>query len=112
MITRWEEAGETARAVTSTGEQQEADQLVLCAGIEARGFWRIIGLGSVLMPMKGYSFTAPRGIASPLMSIADVARKIVFCPLDGQMRVAGLAELGESETQVDSRRIADLVSSA
>ena len=35
-------------------------------------------------------------------------RKIVFCPLNGTLRVAGLAELGARDVQVDSKRLADL----
>jgi D-amino-acid dehydrogenase len=42
------------------------------------------------------------------MSITDVSRKIVFCPLDGAVRVAGLAELGARETRVEPARIAQL----
>jgi D-amino-acid dehydrogenase len=64
------------------------------------------------MPMKGYSFTAASGQASPKMSITDVSRKVVFCPLNGAMRVAGLAELGTRDTAVDPRRLATLVSAA
>ena len=60
------------------------------------------------MPMKGYSFTAPMGDVAPKISITDVKRKIVFCPLNGKLRVAGLAELGARDVRVDSKRLADL----
>ena len=92
----------------TTGERIEADQLVLCAGFGSRAFLRDYGLRGSLMPMKGYSFTAPLGDAAPKTSITDVKRKIVFCPLNGTLRVAGLAELGARDVQVDSKRLADL----
>jgi D-amino-acid dehydrogenase len=111
-VAKWEEHPQGICAVTEQGERIEADQLVICAGIDAQRLLPGLGLGSALMPMKGYSFTAPPGNATPAMSITDVARKIVFCPLDGKVRVAGLAELGARDTRVDANRLADLKSSA
>jgi D-amino-acid dehydrogenase len=46
------------------------------------------------------------------MSITDVSKKVVFCPLDGAVRVAGVAELGVRNTRVDQRQLATLVSAA
>jgi D-amino-acid dehydrogenase len=46
------------------------------------------------------------------MNITDVSKKVVFCPLDGAIRVAGLAELGVRNTRVDQRQLATLVSAA
>ncbi len=111
-VASWEDAPDTVSAICASGERIEADHLVLCAGIEARSHLKRLGLGSALMPMKGYSFTAAPGAAAPEMSITDVSRKIVFCPLDGQIRVAGLAELGSQNNAVDQERLADLTAAA
>jgi len=46
------------------------------------------------------------------MNITDVSQKIVFCPLDGAVRVAGIAELGVRNTRVDQRQLATLLSTA
>jgi D-amino-acid dehydrogenase len=46
------------------------------------------------------------------MSITDVSKKIVFCPLDGAFHVAGVAELGVRNTWVDQRQLATLLSTA
>jgi D-amino-acid dehydrogenase len=46
------------------------------------------------------------------MNIADVSQKIVFCPLDGAVRVAGLAELGVRNSRVDQRQLVPLLSTA
>jgi D-amino-acid dehydrogenase len=62
--------------------------------------------------MKGYSFTAPPGRAAPRVSITDTARKLVFCQLSGQIRVAGVAELGEGDVRMRPERLAALIATA
>lgn len=89
-----------ATAVTAAGERLEADVLVLCAGIDSRRFLHPLGLKGTLVPMKGYSFNAPQGPAAPKVSITDVARKFVLCPLNGAIRVAGRADLGAPDARV------------
>ena len=111
-VESWKADKDTAIVLTKAGEAIESDQLVICAGIDAATLLKKYGLGTALLPMKGYSFTAAPGQASPKMSITDVSRKVVFCPLNGAMRVAGLAELGTRDTAVDPRRLATLVSAA
>jgi D-amino-acid dehydrogenase len=111
-VESWSADSDTAMVTTKAGETIKADQLVICAGMDAANLLKKHGLGSSLMPMKGYSFTAAPGHASPKMSITDVSRKVVFCPLDGAIRVAGLAELGARDTIVDQRQLATLVSTA
>lgn len=86
---------------TDEGEHLAANDVVICAGISSGRLAAKFGLRSALMPMKGYSFTAPPGTASLRTSITDVARKIVFCPLGGMVRVAGVAEIGAWSTEVD-----------
>jgi D-amino-acid dehydrogenase len=90
----------------------QARHLVVCAGIESMALARRIGIRAPLVPMKGYSFTASPGRAAPRISITDGARKIVFCALDGRIRVAGLAELGNGDPGVDPARLDHLVRSA
>jgi len=46
------------------------------------------------------------------MNITDVSKKVAFCPLEGAVRVAGLAELGAWDTIVDQRQLATLLSTA
>jgi D-amino-acid dehydrogenase len=95
------EDGGAAWAMTGTGERIAADELVICAGLASGDLARRFGLRCTLMPMKGYSFTAPPGSACLSVSVTDVARKIVLCPLDGKVRVAGLAEIGDRSASVD-----------
>jgi len=88
------------RISAADGQTLEARRIVLCAGAQSRAIARRLGLSLPIQPMKGYSFTAPRGFLAPQVSITDTARKVVFCALDGRMRVAGLAELGNGSTAV------------
>jgi D-amino-acid dehydrogenase len=111
-VARWKADKDMAVVFTKTGEAIAADQLVICTGIDATNLLKKHGRGTSLMPMKGYSFTAAPGQVSPKMSITDVSRKIVFCPLNGMIRVAGIAELGARDTSVDPRQLASLVSAA
>lgn len=111
-VARWKADKDMAVVFTKTGEAITADQLVICTGIDATNLLKKHGFGTSLMSMKGYSFTAAPGQASPIMSITDVSRKIVFCPLNGMIRVAGIAELGARDTSVDPRQLASLVSAA
>jgi D-amino-acid dehydrogenase len=90
----------------------QARHLVVCAGIEAMALSRRIGIRAPLMPMKGYSFTAPPGSHAPAISITDTSRKIVFCRLGDRMRVAGLAELGNGSIALDPARSRLLIAMA
>jgi D-amino-acid dehydrogenase len=94
---------------TTQGERIEADQLVICAGIGANRFLKGLRLGAVLQPMKGYSLTLQPGSSPPKHSITEVSRKLVFCPLSGKIRIAGLAELGARDTAVKPADISRLI---
>ncbi|WP_298672774.1 FAD-dependent oxidoreductase [uncultured Sphingomonas sp.] len=97
-----------AVAICAEGERIEADEIVLCTGIDTMRLLRGTGISAPILPMKGYSFTAPAGAAMPKVSITDVVRKIVFCRLGTKLRVAGLAELGVHDTTIDARRLDQL----
>jgi D-amino-acid dehydrogenase len=111
-VQSWKADKDMTVVLTKAGEAIACDQLVICAGMDAATLLKKHGLGSSLMPMKGYSFTAAPGPASPKMSITDISRKTVFCPLDGAIRVAGIAELGARSTKIDPHQLASLVSTA
>ena len=98
--------------VSAIGEKFCADHVVICAGLGSSRLLRRFGLCDVLMPMKGYSITAPMGAYAPKTSITDVSRKLVLCPLNGAIRVAGLAELGERDVAPCEDRLALMVESA
>lgn len=94
------------------GEDIRAAQVAVCLGIGAPRFLKRMGISVPIWPMKGYSFTAPPGDAAPRISITDTARKIVFCRLGGEIRVAGIAQLGNWDSEVDPAQWARLVDAA
>lgn len=112
LVATVDETPSAAAAVLATGERIEADELVLCTGIETTALLRGTGIRVPVVPMKGYSFTAPPGSAMPDVSITDVGRKIVFCRLGYQLRVAGLAELGVGGLDIDAVRFSGLLAAA
>ena len=62
--------------------------------------------------MKGYSITAPKGIAPPQMSLTDTKHRLVFTPLGDRMRIAGMADLGWKDEHVDPKRLDVLMAAA
>ena len=111
-VERLEARDGRAWIANAVGDTLHADQLAVCTGADAPRLLRRLGLSAPVWPMKGYSFTAPIGQDAPRLSITDAAHKVVFCRLADQMRVAGLAELGERSASVDGSRIAQLVALA
>ena len=111
-VTNLSDDGDSAEVALADGEMLTGDHVVICAGIAARRLIRQVGVRSPLMGMKGYSFNAPPGAQAPLHSITDVARKLVFCQLGDNIRIAGLVELGGRGSDVVPRRIAMLKASA
>jgi D-amino-acid dehydrogenase len=103
-VARAELGSDEATLTARDGQRIRARTLVVALGAEAPRFLRRLGVRVPILPMKGYSFTAPTGSAAPQVSITDTQRKIVFCRLSGQMRVAGVAELGNRDLAVDPRR--------
>lgn len=110
--TRIQPTGGRLRLITSDGQCLSADTIVLCAGIGAAPLLRPLGIRLPIRPMKGYSITAEPGPLAPGVSITDVARKLVFCRLGRQMRIAGLAELGNGDPRVNRKQRDALIASA
>lgn len=106
---------ETPQGVLLTaqdGRQLASRSLVVCAGVQATSLSRQLGVYLPLMPMKGYSLTAPLGEQAPAVSITDTDRKLVFCRLGDRMRIAGMAEIGNHRADVDPARSKQLMTLA
>lgn len=101
-----------AVAVSTDGVEMAADIAIDCSGADGGKLLHQLGVTLPIMPMKGYSFTAPATAASPLISITDVDARIVFTRLREQVRVAGLADLGNADRTVDPKRLEALLASA
>lgn len=111
-VDRLHVASDRAVAICESGEEFSADILVDCSGAQGGRLLRALGIRLPIVPMKGYSFTAPATTNSPSVSITDVDSKIVFTRLREQIRVAGLADLGNADPALDPRQTASLLGSA
>jgi D-amino-acid dehydrogenase len=106
--------GEVVGVETSAG-LLEADAYVLASGCDSARLARPgLGLSLPIYPLKGYSLTAPLGDpnAAPTLSVTDFQRKIVYARLDGQLRVAGIADIGGYDLSIAPRRLATLLAEA
>lgn len=101
-----------ARLTLAGGETIAADHVLFCTATVPRFAPLHRALAGRVTTMKGYSFTAPPGSAAPRVSITDVGRKIVFCRLGDEIRVAGLAQLGFRDSDVTAASIAQLLGQA
>lgn len=86
------------------------DLYVLAAGVGSRALGRQAGLGVPVLPIRGYSISAPvlASNRAPVHSITDTARKTVYAPLGPRLRVAGFAEIGGADTRHIDARAASL----
>jgi D-amino-acid dehydrogenase len=100
------------RAVATSNGPVEADIFVLAAGCDSSALARTAGVRLPIFPMKGYSVTLPASPSSPRLSITDASAKIVFCTLNGRVRIAGMADLGRYDATVEADRTRQLLADA
>lgn len=88
------------------------DELVLATGSATALLpWRDRPWGG-LWPVQGYSITARATNRAMQVSVTDLKRKIVFARLGGEVRVAGMADLGARACRFDARRFETFQQSA
>ena len=104
-------AGQGAEVSLESGEALSADLAVLCTGSD-RKLMKSLGLNVPVIPMKGYSITAPHGPHTPRVSITDTSKRIVFTRLGDRFRMAGMADLGWGRNDVNAKRIATFIREA
>jgi len=86
----------------------EADAFVFATGHWSPELSGELGVSLPVVPVAGYSLTFPSGPNAPTHSITDVKGKSVLCPLGDKIRIAGLADIGETATVADPKRIDQL----
>ncbi|MEP7061156.1 MAG: D-amino acid dehydrogenase [Betaproteobacteria bacterium] len=99
-ITALAAAGERIGGVHVTGadggkEVLDADAIVVALGSYSRFLLKPVGVPCLVYPAKGYSMTVDVGAhaGAPVVSLTDLAWKIVLTRLGNRLRVAGTAEL-------------------
>src|SRR3546814_10706328 len=85
--------GRFPAVLPAMGRRIEADRIILCAGTESVRLARALGVRLPVLPMKGYSITAPPGDAAPRVSITDAGGRVVFARLGERRSEAHTSEL-------------------
>jgi len=104
--------GGRIKAVATASGPIEADTFVLAAGCNSSALARTAAVRVPILPMKGFSATLPASSGSPRLSITDARAKIVFCTLNGRIRIAGMADLGRNDVTVEPGRMRQLIADA
>jgi D-amino-acid dehydrogenase len=94
--------------VTTTGERQRHDAVVVATGAE---LGRLAGRFGVRQPVqagRGYSFSVPTE-HMPRGPLYFPAQRVACTPLGGRLRVAGMMEFRRPGDPLDPRRIAAIV---
>jgi len=90
----------TRPSVMSQAGEQHFDAVVLCSGVESNLLLRPLGLALPLLPVYGYSVTAPlrhhdgHPDPGPRSALMDEKYKVAVSRLGRRVRVAGSAEIG------------------
>jgi D-amino-acid dehydrogenase len=94
--------------------EESFDAVVLCAGHQANPLLAPLGLALPIIPVYGYSLTAPlqhgdaRTARGPLGAVMDEKYKVAISRLGQRVRVAGSAEIGGRPQQMNSAALATL----
>lgn len=88
----------------------DADAIVLANGTAAQTLADAVGVRLGIYPLRGYSLTYPVGGQSgaPRLSISDIHNKVVYAPIDGHLRVAGMIDIGVNHPRAIAERIQTL----
>ena len=95
-------------------ERLAADAYVVALGSYSPLLLKPIGISIPVYPLKGYSITVPleSDDEAPTVSLTDDGYKLVFSRLGQRLRVAGTAEMGGYNTDLDDDRCQAIVQRA
>ncbi len=94
---------------TTTGQTCDADAVVLCTGGADAQLLKKLGIRLPIVPVTGYSLTAPPGPGAPSVAITDADGKFVCSRIGEVVRIAGFADFGHLDEPTRQRRIEDLI---
>ena len=94
-------------AVQTDDGELPADAVVMAAGMFSVRLLKPLGITLPLYGLRGYSLSVPMGADAqvPRLSVTDAARKIVYAPLGGHLRIAAMVDMGVSRAEIDPARI-------
>lgn len=94
---------------TSNGRDLRPDAVVICTGAAGKSLLRQLGMQLPIVPVTGYSLTAPPGPSAPDVAVTDADRKFVCSRVGDVIRIAGFADFGHTGDETRRRRIVDLI---
>ncbi|HEY5366114.1 MAG TPA: D-amino acid dehydrogenase, partial [Casimicrobiaceae bacterium] len=99
-------AGVQVTAANGAGEMLDADAIVVALGSYSPFLLKPVGVRCLVYPAKGYSMTIDVGehAGAPVVSLTDLAWKVVLTRLGNRLRVAGTAELSGYDTTLNTPR--------
>lgn len=95
------------QALQTSHRRVSADQIVVCAGLDAARLLALLGYRLPIYPLSGYSitYTVPGGVA-PRMGIVSVADKIAWSVYGPQtVRFTGFADVGIPSDRMRAKRL-------
>ncbi|MEO1574873.1 MAG: FAD-dependent oxidoreductase, partial [Pseudomonadota bacterium] len=93
----------------SGGKTLLGDAVVMCTGAAGNRVLAQLGIRLPVVPVSGYSLTAPPGPAAPQVAITDADLKFVCSRIGRFVRIAGFADFGQLDDEARHRRIHDLI---
>jgi D-amino-acid dehydrogenase len=99
-------------AISGGGQELEADEFVMAAGIWSDDMLRQIGLKIPMQAGKGYSLTLPNPPRLPRMPSILVEGRVAVTPMDTSLRFGGTMELAGIETKINPPRVRGIIKSA
>jgi D-amino-acid dehydrogenase len=97
--------------VTSSGEEIEADEFVLCGGSWSPELARTLGLRLPMQAGKGYSLTLPRPRQLPQICSICTEARVAVTPMDGALRVGGTMEIAGLNEDINPVRVRGIIDS-
>ncbi|HKD20498.1 MAG TPA: D-amino acid dehydrogenase [Rhizomicrobium sp.] len=109
-VSALEAEGGRVVGVASNGQRFVADQYVIAAGSYSTPLLRQVGINLPVRPAKGYSITFEDSRERPSLRtpIIDSELHAVVVPLDGAVRLAGIAEFAGFDRSLNATRIHNL----
>jgi D-amino-acid dehydrogenase len=102
--------GARVQRVDGAQDEVRADATIVCLGVQSVALLRPLGIRPLIYPGKGYSatFDVVEATRAPRVSLTDDQFKLVFSRLGQRLRVAGTAEIGAWDLELDPVRCAAL----